>query len=251
VDSRSVEVGALVGQGILEVLVLGQVEPDSIFVEFAVLVAQSVLEVLLISQVSLCLLTVSDAPSSLVVGTLLVREGLFQVLGLLEVLLNSIPVVLVGVVGKRLVVEFDVLELCQNSLPQSGMGLVVLNQLGELVVVPLCVSIRVRGRHGSLGSLRSLGSLGSVSVGRSGCGFTSLEVFKVLPSFQVHSFDVTSIEGRVLTSLQVRIVELSCSDFVVGLTNFEFRVSEGISEYGSAEEGDGKESELRFVLHDV
>jgi hypothetical protein len=80
---------------------------------------------------------------------------------------------------------------------------------------------------------------------------TSLKVFQVRASVQFQSFEVTSIKGRVITSLQVRIKDLPGRELVVSFTDFEFGIHRnGESHYGAAEESDGKHSEFGCVLHD-
>jgi len=66
---------------------------------------------------------------------------------------------------------------------------------------------------------------------------------------------VTSVKRGVLTSLQVRIEELSSGEVVAGFTNFEFRFGieggKGDSQSRGAEESDCEDSEFGCVLHGV
>jgi hypothetical protein len=86
-----------------------------------------------------------------------------------------------------------------------------------------------------------------------GGNLTSLEVFEILPSFQVQGRYVTSVEGRVFTSLQVGLEELASLEVDINLTSLDIVLGltgKGGSKCGSTEESDSKESDFRSVLHD-
>jgi hypothetical protein len=81
---------------------------------------------------------------------------------------------------------------------------------------------------------------------------TGLEVVEIFTGFKVHVLEITSIEGRVGTSLHVDIVELASSEVVVDFTSLDIVLdvtSIRSSKCGSTEKGNSKESDFGSVLH--
>jgi len=123
---------------------------------------------------------------------------------------------------------------------------------GSLAVRGLGRSLNVRGLGRSL-DVRGLGRQWRLRSGNSG-SLTSLKVFEIFPGFEVQRLEVTSVERRVGTNFQIQLVKLAGREVVVDFASLD--IESGLTSVrggkcGSTEEGDGKESDFRSVLHDV
>jgi hypothetical protein len=137
--------------------------------------------------------------------------------------------------------------------------------LASLDVRRLGGSLNVRGRsldvrgcsldvRGCGLDMRGLGRQWGLRSGGNSGSLTSLKVFEIFPGFEVQRLEVTGVKRRVGTNLQIHLEKLAGRQVVVDFTSLDIisgLTSVGSSKCGSTEEGDGKESDFRSVLHDV
>jgi hypothetical protein len=125
--------------------------------------------------------------------------------------------------------------------------------LASLDVRSLGRSLDMRGLGCSSLDVRRLGRQRRLRGGRYSGSLASLKVFEIFPSFEVQRLEVTNVKRRVGTSLKIQLEKLASGDIVVDFTSLDI-VSDLSSvrggKCGSTEEGDGKESDFRSILHD-